>query len=151
MVVATEDLTRSYNGVNAVETLNLRVPAGGIYGFLGPNGAGKSTTMRLLLGLTRPTSGRMSVLGHPVGPADLATLLTSHRVSHEVRGSVVRTPMMPDDDVGDLVTRIVSSGITIYRVQTVHKSLEQAFLELTEPATAPQEPRQGAVTRGGAR
>ena len=63
----------------------------------------------------------------------------------------MRTPMMPDDVVGDLVTRIVSSGITIYRVQTVRKSLEQAFLELTEPATAPQEPRQGAVTRGGAR
>ena len=39
-----------------------------IRGFLGPNGAGKSTTMKLLLGLTRPTSGTMSVLGHPVGP-----------------------------------------------------------------------------------
>ena len=66
LVVVTEGLTRTYNGVNAVDGLNLSVPAGGIYGFLGPNGAGKSTTMKLLLGLTRPTSGSMSVLGRPV-------------------------------------------------------------------------------------
>lgn len=54
--MVTEGLTRTYNGVNAVDGLNLSVPTGGIYGFLGPNGAGKSTTMKLLLGLTRPTS-----------------------------------------------------------------------------------------------
>ena len=62
LVVATDALTKTYNGVNAVDAVSLRVPAGGIYGFLGPNGAGKSTTMKLLLGLTRPTSGTMSVL-----------------------------------------------------------------------------------------
>ena len=45
LVVVTEGLTRTYNGVNAVDGLNLSVPAGGIYGFLGPNGAGKTTTI----------------------------------------------------------------------------------------------------------
>ena len=67
LVVATEALTKSYRDFNAVDGINLQVPQGGVYGFLGPNGAGKSTTMKLLLGLVKPTSGRMSVLGHPVG------------------------------------------------------------------------------------
>ena len=79
--MVTEGLTRTYNGVNAVDGLNLSVPAGGIYGFLGPNGAGKSTTMKLLLGLTRPTSGSMSVLGrpvsqrHPLPPGTIGSLI----------------------------------------------------------------------------
>ena len=64
--MTTDGLTRSYEGIKVVDGLNLRVPTGGVYGLLGPNGAGKSTTMRLLLGLIRPTSGHMSVLGHPV-------------------------------------------------------------------------------------
>ena len=297
-MVTTEGLTRTYNGVNAVDGLNLSVPAGGIYGFLGPNGAGKSTTMKLLLGLTRPTSGSMSVLGRPVSqrhplppgtigsliegpsyypsltgkenlamvasylglasnrvqhalatvnlvgqenkqvkhysmgmkqrlglamallsnpalmlldeptngldpagvaeirqlivtlarqegvtiivsshilseieqmadtvgiicagslryqgplsglqdagvidftvsdPAGAAGLFSEHRIAHQVRGRTVRTPMLPDEVAGDLVARIVRSGQTVFRVQTVRKTLEQAFLELTEPAAA---------------
>ena len=66
-MVATEGLTKSYGNFAAVDGISLQVPQGGVYGFLGPNGAGKSTTMKLLLGLVKPTSGRMSVLGHPVG------------------------------------------------------------------------------------
>ncbi len=297
-VVTTDGLTRTYNGVNAVDNVSMRVPAGGIYGFLGPNGAGKSTTMKLLLGLTSPTSGRMSILGRPVGPrtplppgtigsliegpsyypsltgrenlamvasylrlpdsrvdhalatvdlagqdrklvkqyslgmkqrlglamalladpplmlldeptngldpagvaeirelivalarqegvtvivsshilseieqmadtvgiicagslryqgplsglqdagvidftvsdpAGAAALFSEHRITHQVRGRTVRTPMLPDEVAGDLVARIVRSGQTVFRVQTVRKTLEQAFLELTEPAAA---------------
>ena len=310
LAVATDGLTRSYNGVNVVDGVNLRVPAGGIYGLLGPNGAGKSTTMKLLLGLARPTSGHISVLGRAVSsrrplppgaigsliegpsyyptltgrenlvmvasylglssnriehalatvdldgqegrqvrhystslkqrlglamalladsplllldeptkgldPVDVAeirqlimtlsrqegvtimvssptlseieqladtvgiicagrlryqgtlsglhddgviemtvsaptavsTLLTSLGVPHEVHDAVVRTAMMPDDDVGDLITSIVTSGTTVYRVQTVRKTLEQAFLELTDPVLAAQP---AATSRGIAR
>ncbi|QQC22180.1 ABC transporter ATP-binding protein [Actinomyces naeslundii] len=68
LAVTTDDLTRSYNGVNVVDEVNLRVPAGGVYGLLGPNGAGKSTTLKLLLGLIHPTSGRISVLNSPSEP-----------------------------------------------------------------------------------
>ena len=297
-VVTTDGLTRTYNGANAVDNVSMRVPTGGIYGFLGPNGAGKSTTMKLLLGLTSPTSGRMSILGRPVGPrtplppgtigsliegpsyypsltgrenlamvasylrlpdsrvdhalatvdlagqdrklvkqyslgmkqrlglamalladpplmlldeptngldpagvaeirelivalarqegvtvivsshilseieqmadtvgiicagslryqgplsglqdagvidftvsdpAGAAALFSEHRITHQVRGRTVRTPMLPDEVAGDLVARIVRSGQTVFRVQTVRKTLEQAFLELTEPAAA---------------
>jgi ABC-2 type transport system ATP-binding protein len=57
-----------------IRDLNLTVPAGSIYGFLGPNGAGKSTTIRLLLGMARPLSGTISLLGQRV-PADIARIL----------------------------------------------------------------------------
>jgi ABC-2 type transport system ATP-binding protein len=57
-----------------IRDLNLNVPAGSIYGFLGPNGAGKSTTIRLLLGMTRPLSGEISILGSRV-PDEIAKVL----------------------------------------------------------------------------
>ena len=66
-------------------------------------------------------------------PVGVAALLTEQRITHQVRGRTVRTPMLPDTVVGDLVARIVRSGHTVFRVQTVRKTLEQAFLELTEP------------------
>lgn len=303
LVVTTEALTKTYGDFRAVDGVDLRVPRGGIYGFLGPNGAGKSTTMKLLLGLARPTSGQMSLLGRPVSarsslpagtigsliegpsfypsltgqenlsmiadylglprtrvghslevvglgqqdtklvrqyslgmkqrlglamamlanpklmlldeptngldpagvaeirqlivalarqegvtvivsshilseieqmagtvgiicagrlryqgpldglrdegtidftvsdPAGVAALLANYRIGYQMSGPVVRTPMLPDPLVGDLVTRIVSAGYLVFRVQTVRKSLEQAFLELTEPIVAAQPDR----------
>src|SRR5918997_7140051 len=50
----------------AVDGLDLAVPAGGVHGFLRPNGSGKTTTIRMLLGLARPTRGTMSLFGQPV-------------------------------------------------------------------------------------
>ena len=79
-------------------------------------------------------------VGWALAPTAVAALLASLGVAHEVRDGAVRTPMMPDDVVGELITRIVSSGTTVYRVQTVRKTLEQAFLELTEPVLATQPP-----------
>ena len=67
LAVATQGLVKAYGGFKAVDGLNLRVPAGGVYGLLGPNGAGKSTTMKLLLGLTKPTVGSIWMLGQQVG------------------------------------------------------------------------------------
>jgi len=61
--ISTDSLTKTYKGVEALKSLDLKVPRNSIFGFLGPNGAGKSTAMRLLLGLIRPTSGRGSVFG----------------------------------------------------------------------------------------
>lgn len=65
-VIETRGLTRTYGSVAALEALDLTVPKNSIFGFLGPNGAGKTTAMKLLLGLTRPTSGSGSVLGHDI-------------------------------------------------------------------------------------
>ncbi len=64
IVLQTELLTKKYRGRVAVDRLSLEVERGDIYGFLGQNGAGKSTTMRMALGLVRPTSGHIRLLGH---------------------------------------------------------------------------------------
>lgn len=61
--ISTDDLTRDFSSVRAVDGLSINVPTGSIFGFLGPNGAGKTTTIRLLLGLLEPTSGKARVLG----------------------------------------------------------------------------------------
>ncbi len=73
-LIETRNLTKSYGSrIVAVDSLNLTVRRGEVYGFLGPNGAGKTTTLRMLLGLIRPTSGTASVLGRPPGdPEGLA-------------------------------------------------------------------------------
>ncbi|WP_305404706.1 ABC transporter ATP-binding protein [Photobacterium leiognathi] len=61
--IITKGLTRKFGDFVAVDSLNLTVPRGAIYGFLGPNGCGKSTTLRMLTGLLTPTSGNVNVLG----------------------------------------------------------------------------------------
>jgi ABC-2 type transport system ATP-binding protein len=63
--IAVEALTKRYRTVTAVDDLTFELIPGRITGFLGPNGAGKSTTMRLLLGLARPDSGRATINGRP--------------------------------------------------------------------------------------
>ncbi|HEY79948.1 MAG TPA: ABC transporter ATP-binding protein [Anaerolineae bacterium] len=62
-VIETRNLTKRYNGVVAVDGLNLTIHEGEIFGMLGPNGSGKTTTILMLLGLTEPTSGQVRVLG----------------------------------------------------------------------------------------
>jgi len=61
-MIRTENLTKEYDGFKAVDNLNLDVKEGEIYGFLGPNGAGKTTTILMLLGILRPTRGRIYLL-----------------------------------------------------------------------------------------
>ena len=61
--IVTQDLTKHFGGLSAVEGLDLEVPSGEVFGFLGPNGAGKTTTIRLLLDFLRPTRGSATVLG----------------------------------------------------------------------------------------
>lgn len=72
LVIDTSGLGKRYRGASALEDLNLQVPRGSIFGFLGPNGAGKSTTIKLLLGLARPTRGSARVFGHDSARDSLA-------------------------------------------------------------------------------
>lgn len=62
--ILCERLTKRYGKHPGIEDIDLRVEAGEAFGFLGPNGAGKSTTIRTLMGLLRPTSGRAEIFGH---------------------------------------------------------------------------------------
>ena len=65
--IQVEDLWYSYAGRPALEGVSLEVPAGSFAALIGPNGAGKSTLLRLLLGILRPTRGRVTILGRPPG------------------------------------------------------------------------------------
>jgi ABC-2 type transport system ATP-binding protein len=87
-IIETQDLTKRFARRTAVDQLNLQVEHGDIFGFLGQNGAGKSTTIRMLLGLVRPTSGSISVLGYSLPQQRQSAL-------REV-GAIVDTPAFYD-------------------------------------------------------
>jgi ABC-2 type transport system ATP-binding protein len=61
-----EGLSKSFGKMKAVDDLTFTMPRGGVIGFVGPNGAGKSTTIRMILGLIRPTAGNGEILGHGI-------------------------------------------------------------------------------------
>ena len=68
IVIETKQLTKQYGTQKSVAELNIHVQRGRIYGLLGRNGAGKTTTMKMLLGLTQPTSGKVTIWGEvPAG------------------------------------------------------------------------------------
>jgi ABC-2 type transport system ATP-binding protein len=71
LAIETSSLRKEFESKVAVRGLSLQVPRGTIFGFLGPNGAGKSTSIKMLLGLVRPTSGDATVLGAPVGDVEV--------------------------------------------------------------------------------
>jgi ABC-2 type transport system ATP-binding protein len=88
-VIETDGLSKTYNDIEALKSLNLKVPKNSIFGFLGPNGAGKSTTMKLLRGLTRPSSGTGSIFGQDIVNSNI-----------EIR---LRTGYLPQDfNIGSL-------------------------------------------------
>src|SRR3954469_17945837 len=64
--IVTQDLTKRYGQLVALDHLNLELVPGDVFGFIGPNGAGKSTTMKIVAGLLAPTSGQALVMGKPV-------------------------------------------------------------------------------------
>ncbi len=84
-MIKAQGLTKNYGQTAAVDQIDFAVAPGQVTGFLGPNGAGKSTTMRMILGLDRPTAGSVTVNGHPYvdSPAPLrevGALLEAHAI-----------------------------------------------------------------------
>ena len=84
-VITTDSLTKKYGKKDVVKDLDLRVPGGSIYGFLGPNGAGKSTTMKMILGLIKPSKGKITVLGKEVNEKNRLSVLQN-------TGSLIESP-----------------------------------------------------------
>jgi ABC-2 type transport system ATP-binding protein len=121
-VIRTDALTKHYGRVHALDGLDLVVEAGQVHGFLGPNGAGKSTTIRILLGLARPTSGTATVLdADPWG--DAARL---HRRVASVPGDVSLWPNISGGEAIDLLSRLRGGG-TGPHYATARRRLCDAF------------------------
>lgn len=83
--IQTKNLCKEYKGELRVSHLNLNIPAGCVYGFLGPNGAGKSTTMKMMLGLVKPTDGAVRILGKTLNEKNRLTILSQI-------GSLIESP-----------------------------------------------------------
>lgn len=71
VMIHTENLTKKFRNICAVDNLNLDIKEGEVFGFLGPNGAGKTTTVRMLASLIRPTSGKATIAGLDIGRQDI--------------------------------------------------------------------------------
>jgi len=74
LAIESAGLAKSFGGTAAVDGIDLRVPAGSVFGFLGPNGSGKTTTIRVLLGLINPSAGSWNLLGEPMPDAYMRVL-----------------------------------------------------------------------------
>src|SRR4051812_46275974 len=95
-MIEAEALTKRYGSKPAVDGLSFAVRPGQVTGFLGPNGAGKSTTMRMIIGLDRPTGGRVTVAGrryrdHPAPLHEVGALLEARSIH---RGRTARVHLL---------------------------------------------------------
>ncbi len=113
-MIQTENLTKVFGKVVAVDGLTLTVPEGQVFGFLGPNGAGKTTTVRMLTSLIGPTVGTAEISGYKLGKQD-----------KEIRGSVgilTETPGMYDNLSAEYNLRIYAE---LYEVKDIKGQVEK--------------------------
>ena len=99
-IIETHDLCKQYGNALRVAHLDLDVPEGSVYGFLGPNGAGKSTTLKMILGLVRPTAGDIRVLGKKMDGGNRLAVLRQV-------GSLIESPSYYGHLTGEENLRIV--------------------------------------------
>jgi ABC-2 type transport system ATP-binding protein len=115
-MITVEALTKKYGAFNAVDNVSFTAGAGRVTGFLGPNGAGKSTTMRILVGLTPPTSGGTTILGRryaelPNPGREVGVLLDASaqhagRTGREILTIAQRTMGLPSSRVDEMLARV---------------------------------------------
>lgn len=101
-IIETHDLCKQYGNALRVAHLDLDVPEGSVYGFLGPNGAGKSTTLKMVLGLVRPTAGDIRVLGKNMDGGNRLAVLRQV-------GSLIESPSYYGHLTGEENLRIVQT------------------------------------------
>lgn len=127
IALQTQVLTKRFRARTAVDRLTMRVERGDIYGFLGPNGAGKSTTLRMLLGLVRPTSG---VVKFPVRGSGWEYLRVRSRV-----GAIIETPAFYENFSGRRNLQLLASLSGRVAPKRVEEVLE--IVELRDRARDP--------------
>jgi ABC-2 type transport system ATP-binding protein len=116
LAIRTDGLTKRFGGIIAVDDLSLKVAPGEVFGFLGPNGAGKSTTIRLLLGLLRPSDGSAEVFGVPAGDVRRA-----HRQLAYVPADVALWPSLTGAEILELLGNVGPGVDTEYRAELVSR------------------------------
>jgi ABC-2 type transport system ATP-binding protein len=114
--IRTQGLRKTFGRTVAVDGLDLIVRPGEVFGFLGPNGAGKSTTIRLLLGLLRPTAGRAWLFGD-----DAADVRAAHRHVGYVPADVALWPHLTGAETLELLARIGPGADLAYRGELVDR------------------------------
>ena len=128
-IIETHNLTKSYADFTAVSGVNLHIPKGSVYGFLGPNGAGKSTTMKMFLGLTKPTGGSFEIDGkkYPENRVEILKEIGSFiespafygNLSGEENLDIVRRMLgLPKDSVAEALELV---GLTKYKDRLAKK------------------------------
>jgi len=115
--VRTQGLTKRYGETLALDSLDLAVKPGEVYGYLGPNGAGKTTTIRLLLGLHRATAGRAELFGLDAWGDPVA----AHRRVAYVPGEPFLWPAMTSAETFEFLARLHGGTDVAYRDQLVER------------------------------
>lgn len=137
MVMQVEGLTKTYGDVTAVKDLDFTVRPGFVTGFLGPNGAGKSTTMRVLMGLDRPTSGRALIGGRlfadHAAPLRVAGALLDTEFFHPGRSprthlrAMALTHSIPRSRVDEVLDQVGLAGVGGKRAGGFSLGMRQRF------------------------
>lgn len=109
--ISTQNLTKRYGTTLALDSLDLSVEPGEVYGYLGPNGAGKTTTIRLLLGLHRPTAGRAELFGVDAW----SDPVTAHRRVAFVAGEPSLWPNLTSAETFAFLARVRGGSDEAYR------------------------------------
>ncbi|MFI7388200.1 ABC transporter ATP-binding protein [Streptomyces sp. NPDC049813] len=133
--IDVQNLSKEYGGRRAVDRLAFRVEPGRVTGFLGPNGAGKSTTMRLALGLSRPTSGRVLIGGRPYAsydePLRQVGALLDPQAAHGARTAHAHLRMLaaanriPVRRVDEVLAQVGLAAVARRRVRTYSLGMRQ--------------------------
>ncbi|MFI9406919.1 ATP-binding cassette domain-containing protein [Nocardia sp. NPDC052316] len=114
--VSIEHLSKRFGRTVAVDDLSLTVATGEVFGFLGPNGAGKSTTIRMLIGLIRPSTGNVRVFG-----SDAADVRRAHRHLAYVPADVALWPSLTGAEMLELLARIGAGTDLAYRAELIER------------------------------
>src|SRR4051794_24323817 len=125
-MIEVQDLTKRYGSALAVDRLSFTVKPGIVTGFLGPNGAGKSTTMRVILGLDAPTSGRATVNSksyrdlpaplHEIGALLEARAIHTGRSAYNHLWAMAQTHGIPRSRVDEVIEQVGLDAVARKRV-----------------------------------
>ena len=115
--IHTEGLCKRYGATLALDALDLTVSRGEVYGYLGPNGSGKTTTIRLLLGLHRPSAGRARLFGHDAWRDPVA----AHRHVAYVAGEPFLWPALTSAETFEFLARLHGGVDTTYRAALIER------------------------------